>query len=135
MPWYGYIHPLLAIATLALGLVTAQTSLSRITQWDFPFTTQRHRSIVFLLLTVANFVIGLLVTADLRGRGFDTRLTGHLPLAIITMVLALAAALVTFTRSRSGEVSGAMRIHPLLMVAALTTIFTAGMLVLWALIF
>jgi hypothetical protein len=135
MPWYGYIHPLFALAALALGLVTGQTSLSKLTHWDFPLRTQRYRSVFFFLMTVVNFVLGLIVATELRGHGFRTRLTGHTPLAVVTMVLAMLAAIVTFTRGRSGEVSGMMRLHPLLVVAALALIFTSGMLVFWALVF
>ena len=36
MPWYGFIHPLLAIGTLAVGLVTGQVSLTNINDWNFP---------------------------------------------------------------------------------------------------
>jgi hypothetical protein len=135
MPWYGFIHPAVALGTLALGLVTGQVSLSRLTQWDFPLSTQRNRSVVFFLLTIVNFVLGLLVAADLRGHGFKASLTGHMPLAIITMVLALIAAIVTFTRGQRGEASGAMRLHPILILAALACIFTNGLLVLWAFVF
>ena len=52
MPWYGFIHPLLAIGAIALGLVTAQTSLSKVSDWDFPMRRQRSRSIYFLMLCI-----------------------------------------------------------------------------------
>ena len=132
MPWYGFIHPLVAVGTLALGLVTGQTSLSKMTEWDFPLRKQRTRSIFFFLLTVLNFVLGMVVTTALRGGGFKVKLTGHMPLAIAIMVLAMLAALVTFTRGRAGEVSGAMRLHPLLVIAALALIFTNGFLTILA---
>jgi hypothetical protein len=134
MPWYGFIHPLLAVGTLALGLVVGQTSLSRMTDWDFPLRKQRTRSIYFFLLTVLNFVLGMVVMTALRGGGYKTRLTGHMVLAIGIMVLAMLAAIVTFTRGRNNEVSGAMRLHPLFIIGALALIFTNGFLTILALL-
>lgn len=132
MPWYGFIHPLLAIATLILGVVTAQTSMSKVTDWDYPIRRQRYRTIVFFLLTVTNFVIGLLVIAALRGRGFQTKLTGHLPLSYVTMAVSALAALTSFGRHGGAGQSGLLRYHSILMIAALALILTTGFLTLLA---
>lgn len=128
MPWFGFIHPVLAIATLALGLVTAQTSLSKISDWDFPLRRQRSRSITFLLLCVANFGLGLFVGTALREIHKSVKITGHLPLSIIVLVAAFLAALVTFARSRPGEISPLMRWHSILLIAAVALILTMGFL-------
>jgi hypothetical protein len=128
MPWYGFIHPLLAIVALGLGLVTAQTSLSKISDWDFPLRRQRSRSISFLLLCVANFGLGLVVNIALRGIHKGVTITGHVPLSIVVLVAAFLAALVTFTRSQPGETPPLMRWHAILSIAAVAVILTMGFL-------
>jgi hypothetical protein len=128
MPWYGFIHPLLAVATIALGLVTAQTSLTKSADWDFPLRRQRSRSIIFVLLCVGNFAIGLFVNVALRGLHKGVKITGHLPLSIFVLVAAFLAALVTFARSRPGEISPLMRWHAMLSIAALAVILTMAFL-------
>jgi hypothetical protein len=132
MPWYGFIHPALAVGTLAYGLVTGQTSLSRINDWNFPLRRQRYRSVVFFLMCVGNFIIGLLATALIRGRGGTVKLTAHTLLAAIVLAFALLAALVPFARSRPGEISGLMRLHPVLIIVCLAVIFTMGFIALLA---
>jgi len=128
MPWYGFIHPLLSIVTLGLGLVTAQTSLSKISDWDFPLRRQRGRTIVFFMLCVANFAIGLFVNVALRDIHKGVKITGHLPLSIVVLVAAFLATLVTFARGRPGETPPIMRWHAVLSIAALAVILTMGFL-------
>jgi hypothetical protein len=128
MPWYGFIHPLIAIGSIALGLVTAQTSLSKVSDWDFPMRRQRSRTIYFFLLCIVNFVMGLLVNLALRGIHQGVVLSGHLTLSIIVMVLALGATLLTFTRSEPGQTPPHMRWHATFMVAAVALILTMGFL-------
>lgn len=124
MPWYGFIHPLLAIGTLALGLVTAQTSLSRVSDWDFPMRRQRSRSIYFLMLCIVNFIIGLFVNMGLRNIHKGVVVSGHMTLSIIVLVAALGAALLTFTRSEPGQTPPHMRWHATLMIAAVALMLT-----------
>lgn len=128
MPWYGFIHPVLAIGSIALGLVTAQTSLSRVSDWDFPMRRQRSRTIYFLLLSIANFVMGLVVNLALRSIHKGVVLSGHLTLSIIVLVCAFAATLLTFTRSEPGKTPPHMRWHATFMVAAVALILTMGFL-------
>ncbi len=131
MPWYGFIHPILAIFTLVYGFITAETSLRRLTDWDFPLRRQRTRSTVFFLLSVANMVLGFVVRLILRAISRDIKLTFHVPLAITTVILALAASLVTFSQPpKPGELPGPMRLHPWLLVLAVVMIMTMGFLVL-----
>jgi hypothetical protein len=131
MPWYGFIHPVLALGTLVLGLVTAQTSLSKVSDWDFPMRRQRSRAIAFLLLCIANFVIGLLVNMGLRGIRKGVVLSGHMTLSIVVLVAAFVAALVTFARSEPGKTPPQMRWHAILTVLAtaliLTMVFLTGL--------
>jgi len=128
MPWYGFIHPVLALGALALGLVTAQTSLSKVSDWDFPMRRQRSRSIAFLLLCIANFVIGLFVNMGLRGIHKGVVLSGHMPLSIVVMVAAFVAALITFTRSQPGQTPPQMRWHAVLTILATALILTMAFL-------
>lgn len=129
MPWYGFIHPALALGTIALGLVTAQTSLSKVSDWDFPMRKQRSRSIAFLMLAIVNFILGLFVNMALRGIHKGVGLSGHLTLSIIVLVAALGAALVTFTRSEPGQTPPHMRWHATLMIAAVALMLTMTFLV------
>ena len=124
MPWYAFIHPLLALGTFALGLVTAQTSLSKVSDWDFPMRRQRNRSITFLMLCIANFGMGLIVNLGLRNIHKGITLSGHMTLSIIVLIAALGAALVTFTRSQPGQTPPQMRWHAILMIAAVALILT-----------
>jgi hypothetical protein len=133
MAWYAFIHPVLAVAALGIGLVTAQTSLSKISDWDFPLRKQRSRTITFFLLCVANFGTGLFVNTALRDAGRGIKLTAHLPLSIAVMAITFVAALVTFSRSKLGEVSPLMRYHSVLTTIALALILTMGFLGLIAL--
>ena len=128
MPWYGLIHPALAIGTFALGLVTAQTSLSKVSDWDFPMRRQRSRSIAYLMLCIANFVMGLLVNMGLRSIHKGVVLSGHITLSIIVMVAAFGAALITFTRSQPGQTPPHMRWHATLTIAAIALILTMAFL-------
>jgi hypothetical protein len=129
MPWYGFIHPVLAIGTLALGLVTAQTSLSKVSDWDFPMRRQRSRTIAFLLLCIANFIIGLFVNMGLRGIHKGVVLSGHMTVSIIVLIAALGAALLTFTRSEPGQTPPHMRWHATIMIAAVALMLTMTFLV------
>jgi heme A synthase len=129
MPWYGFIHPVIAIGSIALGLVTAQTSLSKVSDWDFPMRRQRSRSIAFLMLCIANFVMGLLVNMGLRNIHKGVVLSGHMTLSIIVLIAAFGAALLTFTRSESGKTPPHMRWHATLMVAAVALMLTMTFLV------
>ncbi len=126
MPWYGFIHPILALATIAYGVVTGQTSLARINDWNFPQRKQRYRSVIFLMMVAANFVIGLAATALIRGTGRELKLPVHRPLAITAIFLAVIAALVTFSQGKRGEVSSLMRLHPVIMILVLVVLFTMG---------
>jgi len=128
MPWYAFIHPLLAIGTLVLGLVTAQTSLSKVSEWDFPMRRQRSRSIAFLLLCIANFIIGLFVNLGLRGIHKGVELSGHMTLSIIILVAALGGALITFSRSEPGQTPPQMRWHAILTIAAVALMMTLAFL-------
>jgi len=128
MPWYGFIHPVLAVVTIGLGLVTAQTSLSKISDWDFPLRRQRGRTIIFFLLVIANFIIGLFVNAGLRVIHKGVNITGHLLLSIIVLAVGFLATLVTFARSRPGETPPLMRWHSMLLIAALALMLTMGFL-------
>ena len=128
MPWYAFIHPALAIGTFVLGLVTAQTSLSKVSDWDFPMRRQRSRSIAFLLLGIANFVIGLFVNMGLRSIHRGVVLSGHMTLSIIVLVAAFGAALMTFTRSQPGQTPPHMRWHATLTIAAVALILTMAFL-------
>lgn len=125
MPWYGFIHPIVAIATLVFGIMTAQTSMSRTEYWDFPVRKQRMRSVVYFLLCIANLVMGFLFAAALRGRGVDVKLSLHIPLAIGASAMALLSAAVTFTRSRrSGELAPLMRYHGWFVAISLAMVLT-----------
>lgn len=128
MPWYAFIHPLLAIGTMVLGLVTAQTSLSRVTEWDFPMRRQRSRSIAFLLLCIANFVMGLIVSMALQSMHKGLVLSGHMTLSIAVLVAAFGATLLTFTRSEEGKTPPHMRWHAILLAAAVALILTMAFL-------
>jgi hypothetical protein len=129
MPWYGFIHPIMAIGSIALGLVTAQTSLSGVSDWNFPMRRQRSRSITFLMLCIANFVIGLLVNMGLRNTHKGVVLSGHMTLSIIVLIAAFMAALVTFARSEPGKTPPHMRWHAILMIAAVALMLTMTFLV------
>jgi len=129
MPWYGFIHPAVAIGSIALGLVTAQTSLSKVSDWDFPMRRQRSRTITFLMLCIANFVMGLLVNMGLRNSHKGVVLSGHMTLSIIVLVAGFVATLITFTRSQPGQTPPHMRWHAILMIAAVALMLTMMFLV------
>ena len=127
MPWYGFIHPLFALATMAFGVRVAQTSMSKVDTWDFPLRRVRSRSVVYFLLCVANLVLGYLVGAALSGRGVDVKLTAHVPLAIVAVALALVAAVIGFTRSRvPGQGPPLMKFQGWLLAVSLAAILTMG---------
>lgn len=130
MPWYGYIHPVLALVTLIYGLTIGKVSLSRLDDWDFPLRLVRKRTFIFALLTILNLGVGLLVQAILVGSGKGFHLVAHLPLAILVVALALLATLVTFSKSRPGELPPIMRWHPILIVISLALTMTMGFITL-----
>lgn len=129
MPWYGFIHPVLALVTLVYGLTIGKVSLSRLDEWDFPLRQVRKRTFIFALLTILNLGLGLLVNAILAGKGRGVHLVAHLALAILVAALALLATLVTFSKSRPGQLPPTMRWHPILLVASLALIMTMGFIV------
>jgi uncharacterized membrane protein YozB (DUF420 family) len=127
MSWYGFIHPVLAIVTMVYGVRVAQTSMSKVLDWDFPLRRQRTRSIVFFILCLVNLGLGFVVGAALRGSEQGVSLTFHKPLAIIVCVLALVAAVLPFTRSRRpGELSGMMKLHHWFIIVPAVIILTMG---------
>ena len=128
MPWHGYIHPLLALITLAHGIWTARIGMSKVLDWDYPLRRQRGRSVVFLLLCVANLVFGFAANALLRGQDAAVHLTMHLPLAVAVTALALVAVIFTLIRpKRPGELSGPMKVHHWLMVIASVMVLTMAL--------
>ncbi|HTW92536.1 MAG TPA: hypothetical protein VMH22_12620 [bacterium] len=129
MPWYAFIHPVIAIGTIVLGLMTAQTSLSKVSDWDFPMRRQRSRSIAFLLLCIANFVIGLLANMALKNIHRGITLSGHKLVSIILLVAAFVAALLTFTRSEPGQTPPHMRWHGTLLAASVALMLTMAFLI------
>ncbi len=130
MPWYGFIHPLLAVFTFIYGLTIGQVSLSRLDDWDFPLRRVRKRTLIFFLLTVANFILGLVANIILGARGARVVLFAHLPMAIVIMVFALLATLITFSKGRFGELPEKMRWHPILVVVNLALILTMAFIAL-----
>jgi hypothetical protein len=126
MAWYVFVHPVLALGALAIGLVTAQTSLSKANDWDFPLRKQRTRSVIFFLLCVVNFSAGLFVNTVLKGVHKGIELTAHLPMSIIVLVLTLLAALVAFSPGKPGKPSPLMRYHSIITTIALALILTMG---------
>ncbi|MBM3314843.1 hypothetical protein FJY71_03245 [candidate division WOR-3 bacterium] len=115
---------------MGYGLTVGQTSLSRLGEWDFPLRRLRWRTFFFFLLCIVNLLIGLFVNAQLRAQGRGIELTAHLLISIATCVLALLAALVTFSPGRPGEIPPLLRWHPVLSVASLGLILTNGLLAL-----
>jgi len=129
MPWYGFIHPILALATFGYGIRTAQVSSSKLREWNFPLRKQRTRSTVFFLLCVGNMVLGFVATLLMRGQGIDYTISAHVPLAIAATVVALGASLVTFGQPKQpGELPPIMRLHPGLLLVACVLMLTMGML-------
>lgn len=127
MSWYGFIHPVLAIVTMVYGVRVAQTSMSKVLDWDFPLRRQRTRSIVFFILCFANLGLGYVVDAAMRGGGRGVSLTFHVPLAVIVCLFALVAAVLPFTRSRRpGELSGVMKLHHWFIIVPVVIILTMG---------
>ncbi len=126
MPWFSFIHPILATFTLIYGVLLGQKSLSRLGDWDFPLRRVRTQTVIYFLLVAGNLFLGLTVNAILSGRGQEIEFFGHLPLAIVTVVLVLLAALVTFGRYQFGKLSPIMRWHPILIVLSLALIMTMG---------
>ncbi|MEO0085880.1 MAG: hypothetical protein ABIK37_04545, partial [candidate division WOR-3 bacterium] len=126
MPFYAFLHPVLAVATLVWGIVIAQVSLQRMADWDFPLRRVRARTIVYFLLCAANFGAGLLFNALLSSRKLV--LPAHLTLGIVVCVLALLALLATLVPGKPGHLPGLMRWHPVLTVASLALIITQGFL-------
>lgn len=130
MPWYGYIHPAAALFTLVYGIRTAQLSMSKVEDWDFPLRRIRTQTVLFTLFCVVNLVLGFVGNAIMAGVGKQVRLSGHIVLAIGIVVLAILAAVTTFTRSRKpGEVSPYMKFHgwaiAVALAAMLAMLFTA----------
>ncbi len=133
MPWYGFIHPALAVFTMVYGVKVAQVSISKFQDWNFPLRQQRARSTVYFLLCVGNMVLGFVVNLILHGQGFEVQFTFHMPLSIAVIVLALAASLVTFGRPRRpGELTPLLRLHPWLVVVSVVLIMTMGFIGLLA---
>ncbi len=125
MPWYGFIHPVFALLTMVYGIGIARLSMSKVDAWDFPLRRVRTRTVVYFLLCVVNLVLGYLISAAIQGRGVEVKLTAHVPLAIASVVLALAAAIFTFTRSRiPGQVSPLMKFQGWLLAVSLSAILT-----------
>jgi hypothetical protein len=126
MPWFGFIHPVLAILTLVYGITIGQITLARLGQWDFPLRRVRMRTFIYFLLTVFNLGLGLLMNAILAARGREVKLLLHLPLAITACALGFLATLTTFSKGKPGELAPTMRWHPVLIVASLALIMTMG---------
>jgi hypothetical protein len=130
MPGYGYIHPVMAVAALVVGVFFSQTSLTKMGEWDFPLRRIRIRTFLYFVLCAANLLVGMLAAMGIRAKGTELKLIAHVPLAIAVVVLALLAVLCTFGRSKPGELPGLMRWHPVLSVMSLGLILTNGFLTL-----
>ncbi|MFO7639203.1 MAG: hypothetical protein R6X14_07940 [bacterium] len=129
MPWYGFIHPLLAVATMVQGVRVAQVGMNKVLDWDFPLRRQRRGSVIFLLLCLLNLGLGALVNGALRGLDREVKLTAHWPLALAVTGLALLAVIVAFVRSRRpGELAPLMRIQHWLIMVPSVLILTMGVI-------
>lgn len=125
MPWYGYIHPLLALVALFHGVRTARVGMNKVLDWDYPLRRQRRWSLVFLALCAANLALGFAANALLARQDSAVKLTMHLPLAVAVTILALVAVIFTYIRPRRpGELSGPMRIQHWLLIVASVMIMT-----------
>ncbi len=131
MPWYGFIHPILAIITFVYGTTIAQLTISKLEEWDFPLHRLQKRSMIYFLLTLANLILGFLFNTILANQGRRIVLLAHSPMAVTATILALLATLVTRVKSRRpGELPPVIRWHPLLAIASLALIMTMGFLAL-----
>ena len=127
MPWYGFIHPILAVFTAVYGIIITRTSISKLPGRDFPIRRQRFRSAAFFLLCVANMTLGFVVRTVLRGQSQDVKLIFHVPLAIGAVAFALLAVLVTLSRTkRPGRIPDVVGLHPWLLVVSIVLIMTMG---------
>lgn len=134
MPWYGFLHPALALFTMVYGVRVAQTSVSRLAEWDFPLRRQRTRTVIFFLLCVANLLLGFVVQIFLRAQAREVKLTLHVPFAAIVVVFSVLASLVSFSRPRQpGEVPELMRLHPWILILAIVVMMTMTIIALLAL--
>jgi heme A synthase len=90
---------------------------------------QRSRSIAFLMLCIVNFIMGMFVNMGLRNIHKGVVISGHMTVAIIILVAAFGAALLTFTRSEPGQTPPHMRWHATIMIAAVALMLTMTFLV------
>ncbi|MEO0073688.1 MAG: hypothetical protein ABIK43_03370 [candidate division WOR-3 bacterium] len=134
MPWFAFIHPILAVATLLYGLGVGQVSLSKLGDWDFPLRRLRRRSFFFFVFCVGNLLLGLFVNLQLRSQGRGVALTAHLPIAIGACVASGLAVLATFSPGKPGEIPPLLRWHPILLVVTLGLMLTNGFLVILKLV-
>lgn len=127
MPWFGFIHPVLALGAFVYGLFIGQVSMSRLDDWDFPLRRVKRRTVIYFIFTVVSGVIGLLINIILRHQGRGVTIFAHLPMGFAVVVTAFLATVVTMGKRRPGELPQSMRWHPLLIVISLALIMTMGL--------
>ncbi|NPV14368.1 hypothetical protein HPY86_05500 [candidate division WOR-3 bacterium] len=124
MPWFGFIHPIMALGTFVYGLFIGQVSMTKLDDWDFPLRRVKKRTLIYFIFTLISGVFGLVVNAILRSQGRGVVIFAHMPLGIATVVAALLAFVVTMGKRKPGELPQSMRWHPVLVVISLALIMT-----------
>ncbi len=124
MPWFGFIHPIMALGTFVYGLFIGQVSMTKLDDWDFPLRRVKKRTLIYFVFTAISGIFGLVVNAILRSQGRGVVIFAHMPLGVATVVAALLALVVTTGKRKPGELPQSMRWHPVLVVISLALIMT-----------
>lgn len=127
MPWFGFIHPIMALGTFVYGLFIGQVSMTKLDDWDFPLRRVKKRTLIYFVFTAISGVFGLIVNTILRSQGRGVVIFAHMPLGIATVVAALLAFVVTMGKRKPGELPQSMRWHPVLVVISLALIMTMAL--------
>ncbi len=126
MPWYGFIHPLMALGTFVYGLFIGQVSMTKLDDWDFPLRRVKKRTLIYFVFTAITGIFGLMVNTIFRSQGRGVVIFAHMPLGIANVLAAFFALIVTMGKRKPGELPPSMRWHPILVVISLALVLTMG---------
>lgn len=87
MNWYLYIHPLIQIGTLIIGITNLKIGFNLSKTWTLPVRKHRALGLIFVALLLSGTIIGWQVNRALNNTGMAFYIAGHRFIAWLIIIL------------------------------------------------
>ncbi len=87
MNWYLYIHPLIQVSALIIGITNLRIGFNLSKTWTFPIRKHRALGLIFFVLLLSGTIIGWQVNRALNNIGMAFHIAGHRFIALLIIIL------------------------------------------------